>query len=60
MQHRNRTTANLPLHREKQAEIRNNYKLSIPNPLSTLIILLDKEAAVILAGGLRIVGDYEV
>jgi MFS family permease len=49
IRHRNRAAANLPLNKAKQAELLKNYKVSIPNPLSTLVILLDKEAAVILA-----------
>jgi MFS family permease len=48
IRHRNRAAANLPINKEKQAELHKNYKISIPNPLSTLVILLDKEAAFIL------------
>lgn len=61
IRHRNRATANLLLTEEKQAELRKNYKLSIPNPLPTLIILLDKEAAVILvATGLALACFYAI
>jgi hypothetical protein len=61
IRHRHRVAANLPPNKEKAAELRKNYKLSIPNPLSTLIILLDKEAAVLLvAAALQLACFYAI
>lgn len=61
IRHRNRAAANLPVNKEKQAELQKNYKLSIPNPLSTLVILLDREAApALIATGLAFACFYAI
>jgi multidrug resistance protein len=50
---RNRAKAGIAVDAAQQADVRKNYHLSFPNPLSTLVIATDKEGALILfCGGL--------
>ena len=61
IRHRNRAVAKLPVNTAKESELRQNYKLSIPNPLSTMVILLDKEAApALIATGLAFACFYAI
>jgi len=45
---RHRALAGRPLNSSKQTELRKNYKIQTSNLLSTFVILVNKEAAVIL------------
>ena len=50
---RNRAKAGIAVDAAQQEDVRKNYHLSFPNPLSTLVIATDKEGALILfCGGL--------
>lgn len=61
IRHRRRTKSNIPVDEEKVAELRKNYKLSIPNPISSLRVLSDLEAALILiAQGLGLACYYAI
>ncbi|EFR02297.1 hypothetical protein MGYG_05295 [Nannizzia gypsea CBS 118893] len=45
---RNRASRGIPVDREKQIELHRNYRLKIPNPISTLTVLSDFESALLL------------
>ena len=45
---RNRERNGVFVDEEKKAELRKNYRISIPNPIGTLIVLSDLESALIL------------
>ncbi|KAL2041487.1 hypothetical protein N7G274_005869 [Stereocaulon virgatum] len=58
---RNRAKAGIAVDAAQQADVRNNYHLSFPNPLSTLVIATDKEGALILfCGGLNVALLYAI
>ena len=58
---RKRIRQGIPVNETMEAEVRKNYHLSVPNPLSTLVIIADKESAIILAcGGLVVACLYAV
>lgn len=48
IRYKNRAKAGMPINLTEQEELRKNYKLTIPNPMSTLRVLVDPEAALIL------------
>ncbi|KAK9237466.1 major facilitator superfamily domain-containing protein [Lipomyces kononenkoae] len=48
IRHRNRVEAGYVVDVDKQAEIHKNYKIRVPNPLSTLVVVADKESGLIL------------
>ncbi|THX85877.1 citrate synthase [Aureobasidium pullulans] len=59
--HANREKAGLKVDERKQEELRKNYRLTFPNPLSTLVVLTDLESALILiASGLTLACFYAV
>lgn len=61
IRHANRAKAGMKVDEERQAELRKNYKLRFPNPLSTLVVLLDPETAIILLGaGFALLNFYAV
>lgn len=61
IRHANRLEAGLRIDEQKQAELRKNYKLRFPNPLSTLVVLADPETAIILLGaGFALLNFYAV
>ena len=61
IRHRKRAKAGLTVDSVKQKELRKNYKLRFPNPLSTLVIVVDKESALILlATGLALACFYAI
>lgn len=61
IRHANRARAGLKVDEKKQEELRNNYRLRFPNPLSTLVVLADLESALILiAAGLTLACFYAV
>ncbi|KAI9820353.1 MAG: hypothetical protein M1827_005975 [Pycnora praestabilis] len=61
IRHRNRTKAGIVVDTARKAELRKNYKIRFPNPLSTLVIVADKESALILfALGLLIASYYGI
>lgn len=61
IRHANRRKAGIPLDTAKQEELRKNYKLHFPNPLTTLIVLADLESALILgACGLSLACFYAI
>lgn len=45
---KNRAQKGIPVDEEKMAELRKNYRITIPNPISTLRIVVDPEAALLL------------
>ncbi len=45
---KNREKKGIAVDQEKLAELRKNFRLSIPNPIATLIVLADLESALIL------------
>ncbi|KUJ14094.1 MFS general substrate transporter [Mollisia scopiformis] len=48
IRHRHRREKGLEINEEKQAEFASKYKFRLPNPISTLRVLLDPESAVLL------------
>ncbi|KEQ96879.1 hypothetical protein AUEXF2481DRAFT_63918 [Aureobasidium subglaciale EXF-2481] len=61
IRHANREEAGLKVHEAKQEELRKNYRLTFPNPLTTLVVLADLESALILiASGLTLSCFYAV
>ena len=48
LRHKHRTQRGLNLNVAKQAEIAKKYRFRLPNPLSTLKVLLDLESAILL------------
>ncbi|THY72883.1 citrate synthase, partial [Aureobasidium pullulans] len=61
IRHANREKAGLKVDEKKQEELRKNYRLTFPNPLSTLVVLTDLESALILiASGLTLACFYAV
>ena len=61
IRYRNRAKAGLAVDAAKQEELRKNYKLRFPNPLSTLVVVADKEAGILLfATGLALAGFYAI
>ena len=48
IRHRKRSRQNIAVDNEKASELRKNYRISIPNPISSLRILTDLEAALLL------------
>ena len=58
---RNRIKQGIAVNETMRAEVAKNYNLHVPNPLSTLVIIADKESAIILAcGGLVVACLYAV
>ncbi|KAG8527073.1 uncharacterized protein KY384_008502 [Bacidia gigantensis] len=58
---RSRKKAGIEIDTQQSEEVRRNYKLSIPNPLSTFKIVADKESALILfSSGLVVACLYAV
>ncbi len=58
---RKRIRQGTPINETMKAEVEKNYSLHVPNPLSTLVIIADKESAIILAcGGLVVACLYAV
>ncbi|KAH0347471.1 MFS general substrate transporter, partial [Aureobasidium melanogenum] len=61
IRHGNREKAGLHVDEKKKEELRKNYRLRFPNPLSTLVVLADLESALILvASGLTLSCFYAV
>ena len=61
MRERHRIKQGIPVNENVRAEVTKNYNLHIPNPLSTLVIVADKESALILfCGGLVVACLYAV
>ncbi|KAI4727509.1 citrate synthase [Aureobasidium sp. EXF-10728] len=61
LRHENRAKAGLVVDAHKQDQLRKNYRLKFPNPLSTLVVLTDLESALILiASGLTLSCFYAV
>ncbi|KAK5689514.1 hypothetical protein LTR97_012854 [Elasticomyces elasticus] len=61
IRHRNRANKGITTNEAKAAELRKNHRMSIPNPLGTLIVLADFESALILlATGLGIACFYAI
>ena len=61
IQERRRAKAGIAVDATQLAEVAKNYKLTIPNPLSTLVIIADKEAGLILfCSGLVVACLYAV
>lgn len=61
MRERRRTKQGIPVNENVRAEVAKNYNLHVPNPLSTLAIVADKESALILfCGGLVFACLYAV
>ncbi|KAI5208618.1 citrate synthase [Aureobasidium subglaciale] len=61
IRHANREKAGLRVDEAKQEELRKNYRLTFPNPLTTLVVLADLESALILiASGLTLSCFYAV
>lgn len=61
IRNKNRAKAGLTVDTVKQEELRKNYKLRFPNPLSTLVVVADKESALILvATGLALACFYAI
>jgi len=59
--HRHRAQKGLPINQEKRAEMAKKYRFRLPNPLSTLRVLLDLESAMLLvATGLGIGCFYAI
>jgi len=48
IRHKNRAKAGLTFDVAKQRELQKKYRLRVPNPLSTLFVVLDLETAIIL------------
>lgn len=48
MRFANRAKKGIPVDEEKLQRLRENYKLTIPNPISTLVVLSDSEVALLL------------
>lgn len=48
IRHANRAKAGVPVDEAKRDALRKNYKLALPNPLGTLIVLTDLESSLIL------------
>ena len=48
---RHRISKGIPVNETMKAEVAKNYNLHVPNPLHTLVIIADKESALILACG---------
>lgn len=58
---KNREKRGIPVDEEKKAELRKNYRISIPNPIGTLVVLSDFESALILfATGLGLACFYAI
>ena len=58
---RNKERKGIPISQEKMAELRRNYRLTIPNPIGTLVVLTDFESALILgAAGLALACFYAI
>ncbi|KAF7937247.1 uncharacterized protein EAE98_001561 [Botrytis deweyae] len=61
IRHSNRRKKGIPLDAEKFTALRKNYKLQVPNPLSTLKVLADKEAGLLLgAAGISLACYYAI
>ncbi|KAK9370594.1 major facilitator superfamily domain-containing protein [Lipomyces kononenkoae] len=61
IRHRNRVKAGYTVDAGKIEELRKNYKIRVPNPLSTLVVVTDKETGIILlATGLAIACFYAI
>lgn len=61
MRERHRIKQGIPVNENVRAEVAKNYNLHVPNPLSTLVIVADKESALILfCGGLVVACLYAV
>lgn len=58
---RNRAMKGIPVNEQKLAQLRQNYRLTIPNPIGTLVVLADFESALILiATGLALACFYAI
>lgn len=58
---RNRARCGIPIDEEKQNALHKNYKMQIPNPLSTLVVFTDLESTLILiAAGLSVACFYAI
>ncbi|KAK9350878.1 major facilitator superfamily domain-containing protein [Lipomyces doorenjongii] len=61
IRHRNRIKAGHEVDAGKLEELRKDYKIRFPNPLSTLVVVADKEAALVLiATGLALACFYAI
>ncbi|KAK9357741.1 major facilitator superfamily domain-containing protein [Lipomyces starkeyi] len=61
IRHRNRANAGHEVDAGKLEELRKHYKIRFPNPLSTLVVVADKESALILfATGLALACFYAI
>lgn len=61
IRHKHRAAKGITVNEEKKAELRKSYKISFPNPLSTLVIFTDLEAAfVLIATGLSFACLYAI
>ncbi|TKA64623.1 hypothetical protein B0A55_09565 [Friedmanniomyces simplex] len=61
IRYRNRARKGIKIDEEKAAELRKNHKLSIPNPIGTLVVLADFESAILLTtNGLGIACFYAI
>ncbi|KAM0194467.1 hypothetical protein ACHAPC_000941 [Botrytis cinerea] len=61
IRHSNRRKKGIPLDAEKLTALRKNYKLQVPNPLSTLKVVADKEAGLLLgAAGISLACYYAI
>ncbi|ESZ95130.1 hypothetical protein SBOR_4497 [Sclerotinia borealis F-4128] len=61
IRHANRRKRGIPVDAEKLTALRKDYKLQVPNPLSTLRVLADKEAGLLLvAAGISLASYYAI
>ncbi|WPH00569.1 Hypothetical protein R9X50_00339900 [Acrodontium crateriforme] len=58
---KNREKKGIPVDEKKKAELRKNYRITIPNPIATLVVLSDFESALIMfATGLGVACFYAI
>ena len=58
---KNRAKKGIPIDEQKMAELRKNYRITIPNPIGTLVVLTDLEAGLILIStGLALACFYAI
>lgn len=61
IRHKHRAAQGIVVDEEKKAELRKSYRISFPNPLSTLVIFTNLEAALILiATGMALACFYAI
>lgn len=61
IRHANRGKAGIPIDKKQHQKLRDNYKLTFPNPLKTLVVLIDLETAIVLLGaGLALANFYAI